>query len=178
MKEQNQYLVVIDLQKSFNRPAYKYQHCLDYIRTHQQDYSKIFATVFKQRTDVNPNYRDNLNWHGCMNIDQQEELEYVKDIALEKLDIVCKHGYGCETLISNLRDMIQCDNLSKDVRIDIIGCDLDACVFAICFQLWDAGFTNWRLLTDYCYESGSFSSKCDRSQLIAMMKNNFGKCIV
>lgn len=177
MSEQRKYLIAIDLQKSFNRPVYMYQHCLDYIRICQQDYSRIFATVFKQRTDVNPNYRDNLNWHGCTNIDQQEELEYVKDIAPEKLDIVYKHGYGCETLISNLQEMILNDDLSKNVRIDIIGCDLDACVYAICFQLWDAGFTNWRLLTDYCYESGSFLASCSRTQLITMLKNNFGKCI-
>ncbi len=172
------YLIAIDLQKSFRLPEWKYQRCLSYIRTYQQDYTKIFATVFSQRTDTNPNYRDNLDWHGCMNIDRENELEFARDIAPEKLNIIYKDGYGCKEVITELTDMMLNGDISKDVRIDIIGCDLDACVFAICFQLWDAGFTNWRLLTDYCYESRSFTYKCDRSQLITMLKNNFGKCIV
>lgn len=46
---------------------------------------------------------------------------------------------------------------------------------AVCFQLWDAGITNFRVLTEYCYTTANNFSKED---VIKIMKRNFGKCIV
>ena len=46
---------------------------------------------------------------------------------------------------------------------------------AICFQLWDEGITNFKVLTEYCYTT---SKDFTKEEVIKIMKRNFGKCIV
>ena len=68
--------------------------------------------------------------------------------------------------------------LSLEEPIDIIGCDADACVMAICFQLWDLGYTNLHILTDYIYTTADDFYGITREVWINIMRRNFGDCVI
>jgi hypothetical protein len=55
------------------------------------------------------------------------------------------------------------------------GCDGDACVLMLCFQLWDIGYTNFRVLTDYIYTNAANITKDMYEEI---MLRNFGDCII
>lgn len=46
---------------------------------------------------------------------------------------------------------------------------------AMCFQLWDAGITDFKVLTEFCYTTAKDFTK---EEVVKIMKRNFGKCIV
>lgn len=170
-------LLIIDVQKEFadrNNDSKEYNKVIKYIKkcTNLGQYDKIISTVF--RNGENSNFRDNLNWYDCSD-SGVNSLEYVKYIDSSIHNIFIKNGYGMKSDCI-VRAINNCnDSISEDVEVNIIGCDIDACVMAICFQLWDAGITNFKVLTKYCYTSAKDFSKED---VIKIMKRNFGKCIV
>lgn len=75
------------------------------------------------------------------------------------------HGYGTPELSQYI---------SKDDEVTVVGCDTDACVLALCFQLWDMG-VNFEVLTDYVYTTSTNKAVIDGS--IEIMKRNFGDCV-
>ena len=170
-------LLIVDVQKEFadiENHSQNYHKIIQYIKKHANIgfYDKIISTGF--RNNINNNFRYNLNWYECEN-SNEESLEYLKYIEKSLHTIIFKTGYGdiSNSVINAIRNYD--DTITEDAEIHIIGCDLDACVMAICFQLWDAGITNFKVLTEYCYTTAKDFSKED---IIKIMKRNFGKCIV
>lgn len=170
-------LLIVDLQKEFadtDNNSHNYTKIIDFVKENgnKGSYNKIISTCF--RNGENPNFRRNLNWYECdkTNIDSLEYLSYI-----EKLEhtIIFKEGYSdrSDRIISAIKGLN--NTIPEDVDIDIIGCDIDACVMAICFQLWDAGVTNFKVLTEYCYTT---SKDFKKEEVIKIMKRNFGNCIV
>ena len=170
-------LLVIDLQREFadrDNGSKEYNKVLGFLEQKENlaVYDKIISTVF--RNGQNKNFRYNLDWGGYAAADESS-LEYMDKISQDIHTVYIKDSYGTrDNWIAKTIHMCNTD-ISKSTKIDIIGCDLDACVMAICFQLWDAGITDFRVLTDYCYTTAKDFSKED---VIKLMKRNFGKCIV
>ena len=167
-------LLIIDLQKQFadkNNGNRCYNKCLDYIKEHKSEYSNIVATLFKQDDD-NTNFQNHLNWDGCKNASCDDLEFYNDDIA--DIVIITKNGYGD----ASEEQFLTHSCFKSDEQIDIIGCDADACVMAICFQLWDAGFKNIRILTDYIYTTADELYGITRETWINMMRRNFGNCVI
>ena len=152
-------LLIIDLQKQFKDKLGGYEKCLKYIEENRSSYDKIVATVFSPKPKSNPNFVNKLKWNKCMGI-SIESLEF--DLA--DVQIVIKHGY------SFFPDAF----FNRNEKIDVIGCDADACVLGTCFGLWDAGI-DFNILTDFIYTTSSIVSKNDA---IKIMKRNFGECVV
>ena len=159
-------LIVIDLQKQFADRTGEYERCLEFIEENKNKYDKIIGTVFSQNSEnkYNPNYSKHFQWDDCLNC-SENDLEYVT----ENVKVIKKTGYGSIELIDFLTK-----NYSKTDNIEIIGCDLDACVAAICFQLWDEGFENFKVLTNFCYST----SKFPKQDLVKVLRRNFGNCII
>lgn len=170
-------LLIIDLQKEFadiDNCSENYNKALQFIKENgnKGSYDKIISTIF--HNGENPNFRYNLNWCGCEDSDTGS-LEYLSQVDRLIHTIISKDGYSDRSncIINAIKGSH--DNILKDIKIDIIDCDLDACVMAICFQLWDAGITNFKVLTEYCYTTAKDFTK---EEIIKIMKRNFGKCIV
>ena len=170
-------LLIVDLQKEFadiDNDSHNYNKLIQFVKENgnKGSYDKIISTCF--RNEENPNFRYNLNWYDCENSDI-ESLEYLDYVDKSIHSAFLKTGYGDRGgwVISTINSYN--DTIPEDAEIHIIGCDLDASVMAVCFQLWDAGITNFRVLTEYCYTTANKFSKED---VIKIMKRNFGKCIV
>lgn len=150
-------LLVVDLQKQFKDKNGEYERIVSNIDSLKSNYEKVYATVFTQID--NPNYITKLNWNGCKNC-SHKDLEF--DIDIE--NVIIKNGYG----IKNITNYF-----SSDDEIDIIGCDSDACVMAVCFQLWDLGY-NFNILSDNVYTTASYYSN---ESINKILKRNFGSCV-
>lgn len=173
MSEKYRILLIVDLQKEFadiENGSQNYNKVIEFIKENMNIgyYDKIISTVF--RNDVNDNFRYNLNWYECKD-SNEESLEYLKYIDKSLHTIIVKMGYG--DISNSIINLIN-NKIPENAEIHIIGCDLDACVMAICFQLWDASITNFKVLTEYCYTTAKDFSKED---IIKLMRRNFGKCI-
>lgn len=169
-------LLIVDLQKEFadvDNNSKDYHKAVQFVKKYGNKgfYDKIISTGF--RNSENPNFKRNLKWHGCENSDINS-LEYLPYIDKSIHSIIFKDGYSDrnDCIVSAINNYN--DTIPEDADVDIIGCDLDACVMAICFQLWDAGI-NFKVLTEYCYTTATDFSKED---VIKIMKRNFGKCII
>lgn len=156
-------LLIIDVQKQFKDNEGLYEKCLSFIQENAHNYDMSYATIFSQTINgkTNSNYCEQLNWDGC-NFCTETDLEFVLN---DNIVIILKNGYG-------IKD-IDCF-FEKDDEIDIIGCDIDACVMAVCFQLWDRDI-RFKVLTDYTYTTSSVFTKND---VIKILKRNFGMCII
>lgn len=169
MKKQ---LLIIDLQKQFadkNNQNKNYQKCLNFIAQNRHLYDNVIATVFTQNKNYvnhNPNYKLHLGWNECKNT-SPSDLEFDKS----NVTIIAKSHYGTYSQ-ETLKNIF---GLNQNDSIDIIGCDSDACVMAICFSLWDNGYTNIRILSDYIYTT---SENFTNDSIIKVMKRNFGNCVI
>ena len=158
-------LIIVDLQKQFaDKGKEKYNKCLKFIEDNEKKYDTVTATYFRQ-TEDNTNYTEHLGWNGCSDA-TSKDLEF----ETQNKTVLCKNNYGTFDY-----DFIRFNfKAEKDDNIDIIGCDSDACVLALCFSLWDNGYTNFHVLTDYIYTT---SKDFDNDTIIKIMKRNFGDCI-
>jgi len=127
-------LLVVDLQKQFRDRSGKYEQCLEYIRTHREEYDKVVATLFRQDRSLNGNYAK-LRWSGCMDAD-------ISDLEFKADQVVIKYGYGLP------------QGFFGNDKVTVIGCDADACVLATCFSLWDDGI-DFRFMKRYIYTTGN-----------------------
>ena len=154
-------LLIIDLQKEFSGNQI-YHDCIDFVQTHSKDYSVVLATHFKNQNNLN--FPQALHWDGCDNT-SLESLEFtIHPTCGQLIYYLKKNTYA-----------IQLPESFKEYDITIIGCDTDACVMATLFWLWDNGFTNVHLLSDYTYTTAKEYSKDD---VLKMLKRNFGNWIV
>lgn len=171
-------LVIIDLQKQFadkGNNNKSYNKCLKFTKEHKNEYDLCIATLFKQDA-ANPNYELHLKQSKCSD-SEFNDLEF-KDILKNsqcKFQVLTKNGYGLSA--DNLKQLYACLPSSLE-QIDIIGCDSDASVMAVCFQLWDMGYTNIRILTDYIYTTADIEYGITRETWIDIMRRNFGNCVI
>lgn len=166
-------LLVIDLQKEFkDRDGAGYEKCLDYIRRCHGKYDRMIGTLFTREgypdgTAIDRQYETCLGWDGCVGCNESS-LEYKPDIVIRKKT----YALSAEKLSSALP--YEEDSFDCDYRIDIIGCDTDACVLATAFSLWDAG-TDFRVLAGFCYSSGGESQHL---AALEVMRRSFGSRVI
>ena len=153
-------LIVVDLQKGFiNKPIYEKlcEKIKIFLEKNENNYFKIYFTKFIN--DKNSFYETKLNWKNLQDIESQEFA-----ISLPKnATVLEKHGYGL-----SLEDLEKIKNLGAS-EIDICGLQTDACVYAISFQLFDAGIYP-NILINYCATS---PEKLESSK--NMLLHQFGK---
>lgn len=154
-------LLIVDLQKQFADKNGKYKNILNNINSLKKNYDKVYATIFSQNLEDNRNinYQNKLNWNECLNC-SYKDLEF----DINKQNVIIKNGYG----IKNISKYF-----SFEDTIDIIGCDSEACIMAICFQLWDLGF-NFNILSNYIYTTSLNYTDEDVKKLLI---ENFGECV-
>lgn len=157
-------LLVVDLQSEFLNEDI--ENCLEYINEHGDSYDKIIATTFRRDDNVNYNFVQHMD-HKALKFKKAK----IDTLLCRKEDVISivKNGYSFNENPHDLNELLAPTDI-----IDIIGCDLDACVMAICFTLWDQN-REFRVLTDYCYTTAKSFTKDD---VIKIMKRNFGDCIV
>lgn len=175
----NKTLLIVDLQKDFadkNNNNTEYNKCLNYIKEHKNEYNSYIATFFRQ-SNKNPNYQLHLNWSGCAD-SSCNDLEFRNILKKSQCDfhILEKSGYTIPS--DDLDRFYAILPSSLEECIDIIGCDADACVMAICFQLWDMGYKNLHILTDYIYTTADELYGITRETWINIMRRNFGDCVI
>lgn len=145
-------LFIVDLQKQFKDSFGEYEKCLEYISANRDSYDKIIATLFTQK-NPNPNYIRKLGWEGCSDVDESDF-----EFDLNDVTVITKNGYGLPYYDFDPND-----------EYFVMGCDADACVMAICFNLWDKGI-DFTVLSDYVYTTGKIS----KNEILKMYKRNFG----
>ena len=153
-------LIVVDLQKGFmTKPNYieLAKKISKFLNKNQENYSKIFFTKFIN--DKGSLYETKLNW---TELQRGETQEFAIELPQNAI-ILEKHGYGLD-----LEDLGKIKKLGVK-EIDICGLQTDACVYAISFQLFDAGiFPN--VLINYCSTS---PERCEYSKNVLI--HQFGK---
>jgi nicotinamidase-related amidase len=148
-------LLIVDAQPSFAGEQIA-KKITEYVNTHKEEYNEIYSTVFQNKEDSM--FVKLLDWKGCMD----EEYPFVKgDIMLSK------STYG---LSAKQIETLKATNST----IDVIGGDLDACVLAIAFQLFDNEI-DFRILTEYCFSSAGEPYFCAAERI---MKHCFGSAAV
>lgn len=149
-------LLAIDIQRQFDDKSEEFQKIVNFCNNHREEYDAIVPTLF-----VNENrlFEDKLHWNGCKMIKREDCLVKPKNSK-----IIFKSGYA----LSNLKF------LQRDDHVDVIGCDSDACVLAICFQLWDAGM-DFSVLSNFIYTT---LKKYGNETSLSIMKRNFGSCVI
>lgn len=151
-------LLVIDLQDAFRKAPY-FDSVSQFIRLARPYYDLVCGTFFCNREETDPGYREALGWDGCSG----EEAELRKTVHYDPDVLFSKHGYGMPERMLKWLD--------PEVEYDIVGCDLDACVLAVCFQLWDRGI-RFHILSEYVYTG--FSSGFTHENVRMIMRKNFG----
>lgn len=125
-------LLVIDLQPDFAVEPY-YHNIINYIETNKHNYDIIMATRFINYED-SP-FIQKLGYDGAMT---KTNLEFTYD------SLFSKHSYECgEGFYKHI----------KDDEIFVVGCDTDACILAVCYEMFRLNM-NFHVLADYCYSSG------------------------
>lgn len=125
-------LLVVDLQQEFKLEPY-YSQIIQFIKNNKQNYDKVVATRFLN-TENSP-FVQKLGYEDAM---KRSKMEFPYDILFSKHTYECGNGFY--------------KHIKQD-DIDIVGCDTDACILAMCFEMFRYNM-NFRLLADYCYSSG------------------------
>ena len=118
-------IIIVDMQKGFINDNNKY--LVDKINTYLE--SNKFDNIFITQC-INNNespYKKILNWNGMTNIDEQKLIINIPKQA----KILTKNCYG---ISQNDIDLFRSLNINE---IEICGTDIDACVLAIGFNLFD-----------------------------------------
>ena len=152
------FLVVVDLQKEFakNIKGRKiYQKAVNYVYNNKDNYSYVFAAIYKQEP------REFVNMHRKLNY---RECEIIEPIEFPYDQLYYHSGYSID----------EYPNFGKGDVVDVIGFDTDACVLAACFDLFNKD-CDLRILTKYIYSSGGDSM---HNHGLAIMKRQFGKCVI
>ena len=151
-------LLVVDLQDAFRKAPY-FENIQQFIRLARVNYDLICGTLFCNREETDPGYREALGWDGC----NGEEAELRKTVHYDPDILFTKHGYGMPDSMLEWLD--------PEVEYDVVGCDLDACVLAVCYQLWDRGI-RFHILSEYIYTG--YTSGFTHENVRMVMRRNFG----
>ena len=150
----DKYLLVIDIQPSFNLEPY-YSKVINFINENRQNYKSIIATRFLNTE--NSVFVKRLNFRKAMT---KEKIPFKYDLLIDK--------FTCGV------DKEICKVFFKNKMIDVVGCDTDACVLETCFNLFEEDI-DFNILTDYCYSTGGMDY---HEAGIKVMERNFGKDIL
>ena len=151
-------LLVIDLQKEFYKKT-DYEKVLKYVKENQNNYDLIIGTFFTNYE--NSNFMKALNYKECLEANF-ESIEYKFDYCMPK------YSYGLDITELKARKITEKDS------IDIIGCEIDSCIMATAFNLFDKNYP-FKILSDYIYTT---SKDYSREQAMKVLKRNFGDYII
>ena len=156
-------LFVVDLQKQFKDDKGQYEKCLKYIEENKDNYDYIIGTAFQNLSGSL--YETKLDYQDCRSL-ADSDIEYTHDEMVLKL---AEYGISeMRVVLSGIRI-----SLRDDFEVHVIGCDSDACVLAIAFNLWDQG-AEFKVLSDLVYTTATDFSNDD---VLKIMKRNFGSCV-
>jgi len=155
-------LLVVDLQKQFadGNDNVSCENIANYIKDNEKDYDYVIVTIFSQEIYGYKNdlFSDKLHWDECASCGVDDLL-----INTNKKLVLLKNSYGI-----TLKGILE----REDITVDLVGCNADASILAICFRLWDNQY-DFRVLSDYIY-----SKNTDKGALVSLLKRNFGDCVV
>lgn len=155
-------LLVVDMQKGFinENNSFLIDKINNLLKT--EKYDNVFYTKFYNHK--NSFYFNYLNWNLMIN---KEERQMTVDV-LPDSTIFVKNGYGLKnSQIKKLKDL-------KITSMDICGTDIDACVLAIMFQLFDNNILPV-VLKDYVASS---TSKILEHSALNIIANQFGSSCI
>ena len=152
-------IIIVDMQKGFIND--NNSHLIEKINKHLKDntFQNVIYTkcVYSQTSP----FVKILNWHGMKHT---EEQQIVVDI-LNNATILKKEGYG---LTQEDVSLIKSKGITE---IQICGTDIDACVLAIAFNLFDNGIKPI-ILKDLCASSSKDNTMYDVA--LKIMTRQFG----
>lgn len=121
-------IIVVDMQKGFINENNK--HLVDRINTYLKSnkFDNIFFTQCINNDVLGGPYIRILNWYGMTNIDEQKIAINIP----KQTKIITKDCYG---ISQKDIDLFRSLNINE---IEICGTDIDACVLAIGFNLFDS----------------------------------------
>lgn len=161
-------LFIVDMQNGFipNSNKKLVENINNLIKYKQFD--KIVATQFINKEDSQ--YIKSLNWNEMFSSPQ---IDFAVELPKDAI-IIKKHSYGLPMSMFK-SDGLHLTNdfvLSGDSEIYICGTDYDACVLAIGYQMFDAGYAP--KFIDNCIGSAS-RNPIDKNIVEKIMQRNFGK---
>ena len=153
-------LMVVDMQRCFIRDTNKY--LIDEVNRliHSGLFDKIIYTQFIG--DNNSGFVKISNWHGGQT---KEEIEIVVDIIPNSIVLKQQATYGLPP-----KDFVTLREEGIE-EVYICGTDIDACVYAICLNLYDNCFKPI-IVTDACDTSSS--NLTIKQNTLEIMRRNFG----
>ena len=154
-------LLVISLQKQFRDKNGFYEKCRKFISKNGDKYF-VIATLFQNTP--NSLFVKKLNYNDCIKSDYND-LQFRYDY------LITQRGYTLpEHSMQSFIEMVK----EEPTEIHIMGCDIDACVLAVAYQLWDAGIS-FKILKDYVFTT---AEDLDTETLFKVMERNFGDCLI
>lgn len=135
-RKQKNVLLVVDLQKEFKDKNGQYEKILSFIKNNKYKYDEIIATKF---------IKGNLNFQKYLKYDfpnKTFDLEFNPDKIIEKI------GYGIDDY----------SRLPKYYNYTIVGCETDACILKIAYDMFDKEY-NFYILKDYVYTNGKLNEE-------------------
>lgn len=152
-------LLIIDLQNQFINSNTK--NCIKDISNLviKNKFDKVLFTKFIN--DINNNVYRKLHWDGCIS---EESTKISIDIGKNK--VIEKNTYSAFN--EELKRYIDNNNIDK---IFLCGIDIECCVMATAFDLFDNNF-NVYILKDYCYSTYGIDKK---NNAIEILKRNIGE---
>ena len=157
-------ILIVDMQRGFIKDINK--HLIDGINKYlaENDFSNIIFT--KCVNNNNSPFMSILNWSGVTTAIEQEIVVNIP----QNSHIMTKSGYG----ITN-NDIAFLKGLGIK-EIEICGTDIDACVLAISFNLFDNGIKP-KIISSLC--ASSSKNTAIYKNTLDIMKRQFGDdCII
>lgn len=155
-------LLVVDLQKQFRDKFWVYEKCIDYIKSHRDEYF-VVATLFENLD--NSMFERHLDRHDCKN-SSDSDLEFPYDYCISKTWYSVDKDWNLLEFMQN-----KCGN---DSEYFIMGCESDACILATAFDLWDKN-VNFKILSNYIYTNNPDISE---DMMLSLLNRNFWNCII
>jgi len=152
-------LLVIDLQKQFKDNFWNYDRCINYIKSHKDEYF-VIATIFENFD--NSMFEKYLQRSECKN-SKKSDLEFPYDYAMTKT------WYSMD-----ITEFIDDKFRNSDIEYYIIGCESDSCIMATAFNFWDKKI-NFKILSDYIYTN---NSEVSNDEILKLLKRNFWDCVL
>ena len=148
-------LIVVDLQRAFSPPP----ALIEGIKKIREGYDCVVTTQFLNHPGSL--FETELKYMACQLGSKESEII----IPLSPIAVFDRYSYGLQ------RPHIEM--LKKQVveRLDIVGCDTDACVLATCFALWDNG-VRFRVIEELCNSS---RGQALHDAAIMIIKRSFNK---
>jgi len=156
-------LLVVDLQRQLKDEFWKYEKCIDYIKSHRDEYF-IIATLYRNSDDSM--FVKHLDWFDCKD-SKETDLEFPYDYCLVKT----KYSVWNE---QKFIDFVKNKFGSLDVEYFLMGCETDCGIMATAFNFWDDN-KNFKILSDYVYTN---NSEISNDEILNLLERNFWDCVL